>query len=133
MDGPIPEVRAKRPGDCGPPGDPVAESFVRDQKNWDAGERREKAVDAQQYPCGRLRVDTKNFKDSADQIGIERRLPGGGAGIAFVGTAEAAAQCDGSADAAHLPAKFEVGVAGAGSILMKGGDEGQGRRNRREK
>src|ERR1700687_1485325 len=119
MNGPIPDVGTERPRDGRPSGNAFAEGFVRDEKNRDSGERSEQAVDAEQYPRRSLGVDAENLEHSADQVGIERRLPGSGAGVAFVRTAESLTEGDGSANASHLPAKFEVVVAGAGSILME--------------
>lgn len=63
-------------------------------------------------PRGRVSVDAENLEDSADQVGIKRRLPRRSAGVAVVSTAEAVAQSDGAAHAAHLPATFEIVVAG---------------------
>ena len=64
----------------------------------------------------------KTLNTAADQIGIERGFPGGGAGVALIRTAESLTQRDRAADASHLPAEFEVVVAGAGSILMESRD-----------
>src|ERR1700688_1390687 len=119
MNGPIPDVGTERPRDGRPSGNTFVEGLVRDKENGNSSERREQAVNAEQHPRRSLRIDAESLEHSADQVGIERRLPGGRAGIAFVRTAESLTQSDRPADATHLPAKFEVVVAGAGSILME--------------
>src|SRR5271157_4345476 len=130
VDAPIPDIRTQRPGIRRPDGNPLAEGPVRDPEDGDGGQRGKHAVDREQHPRGGKRVDAENLEHPADQERIKRRLPGRGAGVAFVGAAEAVSQSDGAADAAHLEAKAEVVLARPHSILMEYSDRRQLQRKR---
>src|SRR5258708_36973611 len=124
MNGPIPDVGIEGPCPCRPDCDAGGEASLRNQKNRNGGESGEEAVDRKQNPGRSVRVDAEDLEDSANQIGIQWRLPGAGAGVPSVRIAEALTQGEGAADAPHLKAEAEVIFSGAGMVLAKGSNSG---------
>src|SRR5437899_569972 len=119
---PVPHVGIQPPRIRRPSRDVLPECLASNQKNGNARERCEKTVDAQQNPRRCERVNAEHLENSANQKGIKRRFPCRRSGIAVIGIAEALPLRDRASDAAHFPAKFEVVIAGASSILMKDSD-----------
>src|ERR1700676_69441 len=117
MNRPVPDVRIERPGPRGPKRNSRPETSVCDQINGNRSECCEKAVDRQQNPRRGVAVDTKNFKDSSHQVGIEWRLPCAGPGISFIGTSESPPLRDGPGHASHFPSESEMIVPHARAIL----------------
>ena len=132
MNRPVPDIGIKRPRPGRPQCNARAEGPVRNQEYRNSGERCKKAIDRQQYPCGCVSVDAKNLEDSANQVGIERWLPGGGTGIASIRIAETLPQSDRTADAAHLKAEAEVIFSGASAILAENSDRHQLQKKRKQ-
>src|ERR1700684_1233717 len=112
MNRPVPDIGIEGPGSRRPEGDARPESSMRNQVNWNRSKRSEDAIDGEQHPRRGVRVDAEDFKDSADQVGIGRRLPCTGACMSPVGIAETLPQGNRTAHAAHLKAKAEVVFSG---------------------
>ena len=83
MDGPVPDPGIERPGTGRPERDARAEGSVGDQVNRNGVKRREDAIDRQQNPRRGVGIDTEDLENSGNQVGIERRFPGGGASMPF--------------------------------------------------
>src|SRR4029077_9853326 len=96
--------------------------FSGDEKYRNCRQRVEQAVDGQQHPGRGGGVNTEKLEYTADQIGIERRLPSRRAGGIAIRIGEALTQRDGSSDTAHFPAKGEMVFRRAEAVLMEDTD-----------
>src|ERR1700674_6010686 len=65
-----------------------------------------------------MRVDSKDLEYARNQVGRQRKLPGGGAGGSLKWIGEAVARGDGGGDASHLPSEAEIVLGGADLVGM---------------
>jgi hypothetical protein len=77
-------------------------------------------LDGEEDPRGLERVDSEYFEDGREQERVERRQPGGGAGVrepdVGEGVGVAVAGDQGAGDSASLPAELEVVFGAADSV-----------------
>ena len=122
MDGVLQSRGVERPEPGRPYGDLAVVAAGGDFVDGGRDGGGEEAVEGEDDPRGCGRVDAGHLEDGGEQQWIERRDPGGGAGVSDEWVGVAVSGGEGAGDAAHLPAELEVILKEADAVGVADGD-----------